>query len=366
MTTSEDPALDFALIGHLETWEKIANVVHALRGENRSLLSLNDIREIVPWIPPRTIVRIKTRSYPSHKEANGVYIDTFITPDNLTVDSYKKNITRVRQAAEYAIRERVRIAALGGFTSIVLEGDTKLLPQNSISFTTGNTLTVAYIVKGVEEAARQMNIDLAECRLLIVGSTGDVGSGCLSYLKGRVRKLYLCARNIRKLKEQHKNMYAHNVWCEYTIDPREYLSEADIVITVASMSAPMFSLEGCKNGALICDAGYPKNIMIENYSSRGINLFYGGMGHVLGGYSFQPDLVNAFYEYPIPYVGHGCMLEGMLLALENRYESFTQGRGKITTEKIEEIWSIAQSHGYVLAPFFNHEGLLTFKHPNKN
>ncbi len=355
--------LDFALIGHLDTWEKISNVVHALRGHERNRLSFDDLRGIVPWIPPRTIVRIKTWSHPGGKESSGVYIDTFITPDDLNVETFHKNITRVREAAEYAIREGARIAALGGFTSIVLEGDIGILPGEHIAFTTGNTLTAAYIVKSIEVAVRQLDLDLKRLRLLIVGSTGDVGSGCAAYFAGKVEMIDLCARNIRKLGEQLDSFLMHGIPCTAATDPLENLGKADIVIMAASTAAPMFSLDGCKYGAIVCDAGYPKNSINESYSLRGINLYHGGMGRALGGFYFEPDLMPAFYEYPLPYIGHGCVFEGILLAFENRFESFSKGRGNITPEKIEEIWEIAQKHGYVLAPFFNHEGILTLKHP---
>jgi fatty aldehyde-generating acyl-ACP reductase len=359
-------SLDFALIGHQDTWEKISNILHRLRGPERDRLSLEQVREVVPWIPPRTIVRIKTRSYPSGEERNGVYIDTFIGPDDLNVDRFKKNIEKVREAAEYALRERVRIAALGGFTSIVLEGDLGLLPNTQPVFTTGNTLTASYIVKGIEEAVKALKSCLEESTVLIIGATGDVGSGCASYLAPKVKRLYLCARNIRRLNEQHRKFESLGISCYISIDPYRYLSDADIILTAASMPVPSFTLEGCKDGALICDAGYPKNIKIIESLSRGITIFYGGMGRVLGGYSFEPDLMESFYDYPVPFIGHGCMLEGMLLSLENRYESYSRGRGNITTERIDEIWMIAQKHGFVLSPFFNHEGLIPMESVTEN
>jgi fatty aldehyde-generating acyl-ACP reductase len=48
----------------------------------------------------------------------------------------------------------------------------------------------------------------------------------------------------------------------------------------------------------------------------------------------------------------GCLLEGMVLAMEGRRDSFSKGRGQITPEKIEEIWEMALRHGFPLAPFF--------------
>ena len=48
----------------------------------------------------------------------------------------------------------------------------------------------------------------------------------------------------------------------------------------------------------------------------------------------------------------------MALALERRFEPFSQGRGFITRERVEEIETIAALHGIHLAPLFNTEGPL--------
>jgi hypothetical protein len=46
----------------------------------------------------------------------------------------------------------------------------------------------------------------------------------------------------------------------------------------------------------------------------------------------------------------------MVLALERRFEPFSQGRGFITPERVEEIGIIAERHGIYLAPLYNANG----------
>jgi hypothetical protein len=48
----------------------------------------------------------------------------------------------------------------------------------------------------------------------------------------------------------------------------------------------------------------------------------------------------------------------MALALARRFEPFSQGRGFITRERVEEIETIAALHGIHLAPLYNAEGPL--------
>jgi hypothetical protein len=46
----------------------------------------------------------------------------------------------------------------------------------------------------------------------------------------------------------------------------------------------------------------------------------------------------------------------MALALEGRFEPFSQGRGLITPERVAEIEKIAGRHGIFLAPLYNQDG----------
>jgi hypothetical protein len=72
--------------------------------------------------------------------------------------------------------------------------------------------------------------------------------------------------------------------------------------------------------------------------------------------SFAPDFHGILNRHPFPDVVHGCLLEGMALALERRFEPFSQGRGYITPKRVEEMEAIAARHGVYLAPLYNAEG----------
>jgi hypothetical protein len=72
----------------------------------------------------------------------------------------------------------------------------------------------------------------------------------------------------------------------------------------------------------------------------------------------MPDFNGILNRHPFPDVAHGCLLEGMTLALARRFEPFSQGRGFITRERVAEIEAIAALHGIHLAPLFNADGPL--------
>src|ERR1700674_3543394 len=73
---------DFALIGHQESWRAAADVLAVLRGPERTPLPDDEIRDILPWIPPRPVCHVEIASVIGTK-AHGVYIDCFIPPDRL-------------------------------------------------------------------------------------------------------------------------------------------------------------------------------------------------------------------------------------------------------------------------------------------
>lgn len=351
---SPPPCLDFAAIGHQDSWQNIAAFVNGMRTAEQEKLSTEKIKEIFSFIPPRDLFSVKVRSK-TGTEINGVYIETFIDPDKLDAHFVKANIHKVTKAAAHAIKMNASVATLGGFTSIVLEGNLDSLVHGKTKFTTGNTLTAAYIVKGIEEAATQLKFDLRKSEVLIIGATGDIGMACVDYLKTKVKKLLLCARNIHRLEKLAMALARESIEVIYSTSLQDLITEAAIIICVASSSG--IKLADCKKNVLICDAGYPKNLETKIEDKVDCNIFHGGMGQVTGGFNFSPDYSNHIYQYPAPYVIHGCILEAMILAFENKIENYSAGKGNITTDKMEEIYNAGLKHGIILAPFFNAKGL---------
>ena len=129
------------------------------------------------------------------------------------------------------------------------------------------------------------------------------------------------------------------------------------MICVASLESPSLLLGRLGPNAIICDAGYPKNLSPVDVL-EGCTVFFGGLGQSAAGMSFEPDVHRVLHRHPFPNVGQGCLMEGMVLALERRFEPFSQGRGFITPERVQEIESIAARHGIHLAPLYNAQGPL--------
>jgi fatty aldehyde-generating acyl-ACP reductase len=370
--------VDFALIGHQESWRAAADVLAVLRGPERTPLPDDEIKDILPWIPPRAVCHVDVGSIVGAKingtKARGLYIDSFIPPDRLEAAYVHENIARVRGAAACAIKAGAKIVSLGGFRSILIEGNFDQLPERHHTvFTTGNTLTVGFIVRGIKRMCALEGRNLRRSTLLIVGATGDVGSGCARCLAPLVKRVLLSARNLERLRKLAAELQAGGVQVEVATDLLEtgllkndlqrFSAEADVVICAASLASPSLLLGRIAPDAIVCDAGYPKNLS-PSAQMPGAKVFFGGLGQITGGLKFAPDFHGILNRHPFPDVVHGCLLEGMALALEGRFEPFSQGRGSITPERVEEMETIAARHGIYLAPFYNAEGTAEVKRDN--
>ena len=351
---SASASLDFAAIGHQDSWQNISAFVNSIRTADQEKLSCDKIKNIFSFIPSRELFKVKVRSK-TGAEINGMYIETFIDPDKLCTEFTRANISKVMSATSRANKMGFNIVTLGGFTSIVLEGNLDSFTTGETKFTTGNTLTAAFIVKGIEKAADRLHINLSESNILIIGATGDIGGACVNYLKSRANKLLLCARNFTRLKNMAGELINENIDLAYSTDLADLLPEADIIICAASSTG--IKLDNIRKNVLICDAGYPKNLENNIVHKKDIHLFHGGMGQVSCGYDFNPDYSNTMYHYDAPHIIHGCILEAMVLAFEKRYENYSSAKGNITTDKMEEIYSLSTKHGIGLAPFYNAKGL---------
>ncbi len=350
--------VEFALIGHQESWDRIARMVHELRNPGLPPLPDSELREIIPWIPARTVIRSRVASTEPGRSTPGIYVETFIAPEELETGRFHRAVAKVRDAVACAAREGARVAALGGFTSIVVEGHIEAAGRApTLALTTGNTLAAAFVVQGVQRAAALLSIDLRHATLLVVGSTGDVGSACAQYLAPMVKRLLLGARNAERLRRQQETFRRAGVDAAACSDVGEALTRADVVIAAASLAQPGFDLDACHPDVLVCDAGYPKNLRAATGVTRR-RVFWGGMGRALGGWSQEGGLrLEAVYGFPAGCVAHGCLLEAVVLALARRFEPFSQGRGRITPERMDEIASLAAAHGVVLAPLFGADGI---------
>jgi fatty aldehyde-generating acyl-ACP reductase len=221
------------------------------------------------------------------------------------------------------------VAAMGGFTSIVLQGSERdMSEKHAIKITSGNSLTTSIILRSVETIAREFGINLAESSVAIIGASGDIGSACMGYLGSRVKKLNLTARSMPTLKEV-VDRHSEYMTCETVLSDnnREVVLASNICIFVTSAYTHLFTEADFNPYTVVCDASAPVNVKVENLRDD-VFIYHGGIASL-------PFPLEAGFDMGLasPFTFYGCQLEGLLLGL-NPTLPCSWGRGNISIEKL--------------------------------
>lgn len=351
----EPARLDFAVIGHQESWERVDLLFRVMRDGGSAPLSDDVLHGTFGYIPPRPVFQARMHSIQGHT-VEGVYIETFIPPDELDLAHRQRNLERIEEACAVAAA-RASVVGLGGLTSVLLEMAGRHREWiDGTAFTTGNTLTAAFVCRGIEQAAAEHGIDLEQASLLIIGATGDIGRACVRWFAEDVEELLLCARQEPALAVMAEEHIAKGGKARFSTKIEALLPFADVIISVATSPIAQFPERSLRPHLVSCDSGYPKNLANSLPQRLQEQSFLGGFGKVTAGFEFSPYSAEEFYSYPVPHVAHGCMLEAIVMAMDGQVRPFSSGRGGITLDSMHVILEMASRHGVVPAPLFHQHG----------
>jgi len=278
-------------------------------------------------------------------ETNGVFIGLPVTP-HMFMHSMPLDwvYDRIVKCASIAEAEGAKIIGLGAFTSVVGDGGVTVAKRSKIAVTTGNSYTVATAIEGALKAAHEIGIDVREARLAVVGATGSIGKTCARALAPEFGSTVVIGRDIERT--QHLSDQLPRSMATIDIDA---IREADVIITVTSADAPVILPEHLKPGSVVCDVARPRDVSVRVAKERpDVLVIEGGVVRVPGDVDFGFD-----FGFP-PKTAYACMSETIMLALENRPESFTLGKD-VSLEQVEETQRLAKKHGFELAGFRSFE-----------
>lgn len=336
----------FGIIGHLYNFYHLAKCIRKLNPDFK-MPSREFLKELYHITPSFKLYDIKNFTSSNGSKTEGCFIVATFIPDLMEKD-LEAIFSKVVRAIKVAEKHGVGIVTLGGLTSIVAEKmGIELKNYVDVPVTTGNTFTAAMVVEGVREATKFFQRDLSSLKVTIVGGTGDIGSACARVLAAEVRELIITGRTKANLKKIYKELKNKKAKLSVGMDNYKAVRDADIVIAAAAVSASILDINWFKKGAIIADVGYPKNISYKSCSRDDIFVFAGGLSTTPTPLSLPVDMGLSSDN-----IIYGCFAEGIILALERRYENFSFGRGNITPEKMEEIKTLGKKHGFNLAPFY--------------
>ncbi len=343
--------------------EKFAFIFHPLSIEDMQHLS-----PLMRYIPNSVIeacLKMKKPFKVSHitgikspyAEAEGWFVGCPLTAKQMVELPEEFVMDRIIESGKVAQELGAKIVGLGAFTSIVGDAGITVAKNLDIAVTSGNSYTVATAIQGTKQAARLMGKSLKDCRAVVVGATGSIGSAAVRLLSSEVKHITLVARREGPLEDLAQELIAKN-HCEVAVshDIRSCLHEADIVITVTSALDFLIAPEDLKPGAVVCDVARPRNV------SRDVSLKRNDVLVIEGGVINVPGNVNFGFDFGFPpHTSYACMSETMILALDGRYENFSLGR-HLDIEKVKLISQLADKHNFRMAGFRNFERAVSDEH----
>lgn len=333
----------FACIGHPADVEQFRGIVNTLRTERNLADKSFDKRLLIKlfeWTPAFKIKDINPVGFSGSGSVEGIVVIAPFLPEMRDI-KLKEIGDKIEDAIVIAAQEGCTVAALGGFTSIILQGrEEDLSKKHGIKLTSGNTLTAAVIVRSIERITTRFGIDLAKSTMAIVGASGDIGSGCTGYFCDKVQRLLLTARGRGKLEEVAEK-YRAQATCELELfsseENKQAISRADIVIFVTSAYKGIITLREFEPYTIVCDASSPLNVRINSPLRPDVFIFHGGVLAL----PFEID-TGQDLGLPSTYTFYGCQVEGILMALYPQLPC-SWGRGNINREKLHQYLSILDS-----------------------
>lgn len=341
--------------------EKFAFLVHPL--------DINDVAKkyrLATKVSPKVVASILRRRRPfviseiegirslTGVEAVGWFIAVPLLPWQLLQLEEEYVLEKLAKAVKVAKKQGAKIVGLGAYTAIPGDGGQKLAELVDLPITTGNTYTTATAIDSTLLACQEMEIKPEKAVLAVVGANGSIGRACAAILAPRFQKVILVGRDAEKLNRLQESILKLNSQTQTTTDIKE-IKKADVVITVTSAVSAIIQPEDLKSGSVVCDVARPRDVSALVSQVRDDVLV------IDGGIVKPPGDVNFNLDFgPPPGLCEGCIGETIILALEQRYESYTLGKN-ITLAMVEEMNALAAKHGFTLAGLRRFEKMLTKK-----
>ena len=333
--------IKYACVIHTVDLGYVASNFDSSANEKREPL----LRRILEWTPSFQCSHITGVRSIIGKEVDGELILCPLLPEQILNMDKNFVLERVIEAGKIAQGLGAKILGLAAYTSNVGRKGTLIANVLDIPVTTGTSYTIATAIEATLEAAKDVGIELARAKAVIIGATGAIGSICAQILADKIASLTLVARNRERLDNVAKYIRNNSIAIIKTsiqID-KVLLRDADIIITATSTPGNLIDVNYLKPGTLICDISIPKNVSQESVNLRqDILVIDGGIIRVPGDVNFHFDIGL------LPGLTYACIAETMILALEERFESYSLG-GNISLAKVNQIAQLGAKHGFKLA-----------------
>lgn len=318
------------------------------------VLSEGQIDFFSTYFPPVYISEIEgITSQATGKSIKGWFLACPYTPKRMLQLPERTVYRKIVQTGRMAEDLGANILGLGAFTSVVGDAGVTIANSLDVPVTTGDSYTVAMAVQAIRDAAIAMDIKIEDATVAIVGATGAIGRVCAELMAAEAARTLLVARDEKKLEVLRNRLEVH-ARSELVVSTKmDVLKDAQLILTVTSAIHDVIRPEHLQPGSVVCDVARPRDVSAMVAAARDdILVIDGGMVDV-------PGPVNFHFNFGFPDgKAYACMAETIALTLEGRFEDYTVGKD-ITLERVKDITSIAEKHGFRMSGFRSFEREIT-------
>jgi predicted amino acid dehydrogenase len=337
----------FCFVIHPLSLEDVVRYEPGAKGKGKPIIA-----KILEWMPPWAAAHVTGVRTPDGRETEGWFVAAGLLPAQMLEMPREQVYQRILGAIEIGVGLGAEVAGLGAFTGVVGDGGVTVAERSPIPVTTGNSLTIAAGVRSLFRGADEMGIDARRATAVVVGATGSIGGACVELIAPHVEHVILVARNETRLRKFHENL-RDRLPCasSFTTEIGEAVRRADLVLTATSSTQDVIEPEDLRTGAVVCEVSLPHDVSRRVAVERpDVLVVEGGNMRVPGEMRWsRVREEGADFDMGLPRgTALACMSETMVLALENRCESYTLGRG-IDLAKVREIDTLAERAGFSLA-----------------
>jgi len=265
--------------------------------------------------------------------------------------SPRRALNKVIKAVRFAEAREARAIALVAYTALVGGRGVKVQEASNVPITTGNHLSLAAMPESVLSAIGLLGKSSYDMKMFIFGAN-PLAYAFVHRMGHCLKKIYLCHPAVEKNKtylEALPNELKKKVKI-VNCNPITILGGVDIVVNATSRYPSLLNERLLKSGSIIFDASYPRTI---NISRKDLLLMDGAMMRPPGGPNFN---FNFNFNFPTD-LCYPCIAEPMVLAFEDRYESYSLGKD-FSMHKVDIIWELAIKHGFDLGPITSYERII--------
>ncbi|HOW36592.1 MAG TPA: hypothetical protein PL155_09315 [Candidatus Omnitrophota bacterium] len=307
------------------------------------------IKRLIPRLPPHVVISARNVTSYAGSVTEGHAIMCPLLPEQFYYFNEATILNKIIKCCAKAKLLKADIIGLAAFTSVIGNEGEAISKNVDVAVTSGNTYTAFLAVDSVLKAINILGFNTNNAKLVVLGATGDIGSICTKILSRIFTRIVLVARSRDKLDKLVVSLSSKkDVRIER--NPSKAISDGDVILSVTSSAIPLFDVAILKPGSIFCDVSIPPAIpkKINNFRND-VLIFDGGKAKLPNFESIIGEKWHSLFPDGIVF---GCLAEAMLLALEEKIENYSIGRGSITEDKIHEIESIALKHGFKTSPFY--------------